>query len=218
MMNENKLTLAKIKIKIPEREWKHAICNKYPDIEIDILSILPFHLEKSIGNATFEILHHKIEQIIEDIKAHPSVFEFSILEKEKNRVKINVQTKDPFLMVCAIMCGVLIEFPIRVVEGFAVWNLISTRKRIDDLMVLFEERGVDFSLLQIGNSPYSFDDNKIKLNLNEVKVLEEAINSGFFEIPRRITVADLADQLGKSQSALSVTLRKIIRKKVLFES
>jgi predicted DNA binding protein len=48
-------------------------------------------------------------------------------------------------------------------------------------------------------------------------VLEKAINSGFFEIPRRITVAELANQLGKSQSALSVTLRKIIQKKVLFE-
>ena len=216
-MVEDKLTLAKINVRIPDHEWKHDICNKYPDVKIDILTILPFHLKESIGNATFEILHHKIEQIIEDIKTHPSVFEFNVLEKEKNRVKINVKTKDPFLMVCAIMCGILIEFPIKVIEGFALWKVISTRKRVDDLLLLFEEKGVDFSLLQIGNSPYSYDDDKIKLSLKELNVLEKAIKSGFFEIPRRITVAELANQLGKSQSALSVTLRKIIQKKVLFE-
>jgi predicted DNA binding protein len=80
-----------------------------------------------------------------------------------------------------------------------------------------ENRNINFSLLRIGNSPYNIDDNKNKLTLQEATILDKAINSGFFEVPRNISLEALAKELGKSKSALSVMLRKIIRKKVLFE-
>ncbi|GAH01088.1 unnamed protein product, partial [marine sediment metagenome] len=49
------------------------------------------------------------------------------------------------------------------------------------------------------------------------EALDRAINMGFFEVPRKISLEELANQMGKSKSALSVMLRKIIKKKVLFE-
>ena len=60
-------------------------------------------------------------------------------------------------------------------------------------------------------------DEKSKLTLEESEVLDKAIELGFFEIPRDISLEDLANRLGKSKSALSVMLRKIIKKKVVFE-
>jgi len=216
-MDEKKPSLARIKIKFPEKLWISDIFKKYPDVKLDILNFLPYDLEKSIGNAIIEIMHYKIKQIIEEIKIHPSVFEFSLLEQEENRVKFNVKTKDPYLLYGVIKCGVLINFPVIVKDGFAIWKLISTRKRIDDLLTLFEEKGINFSLLLIGNSPYSFDDDKNKLNLEESEILDTAINLGFFEVPRKISLEALANRLGKSKSGLSVLLRKIIKKKVMFE-
>lgn len=216
-MDEKKPSLARIKIKFPEQLWISDIFKKYPGVKLDILNFLPYDLEKSIGNAIIEIMHYKIKQIIEEIKIHPSVFEFSLLEQEENRVKFNVKTKDPYLLYGVIKCGVLINFPVIVKDGFAIWKLISTRKRIDDLLTLFEEKGINFSLLRIGNSPYSFEDDKNKLNLEESEILDTAINLGFFEVPRKISLEALANRLGKSKSGLSVMLRKIIKKKVMFE-
>ena len=51
----------------------------------------------------------------------------------------------------------------------------------------------------------------------ESNILDKAIALGFFEIPRKISLEELANEMGKSKSALSVMLRKIIKKKVLFE-
>ena len=85
-------------------------------------------------------------------------------------------------------------------------------------MLQFEERGINFSLLRILNADYSINDNQNKLNPEESQVIRKAIKLGFFDIPRRISLEELANQLGKSKSALSVRLRKIIKKKVLFES
>ncbi len=216
-MASSKPSLARIKIKFPDEIWISEIFKNYPDIKMEISHFLPYDLEKSIGNSVIEILHYKIDSVVEEIRAHPSVFEFNIIEKEENRVKFNIKTKDPYLLYAIIKCGVLVDFPVRVEDGFAYWRLISSRDRIDQLLTLFEEKNIKFELLRIGISPYNIEDDKYKLTLDESNILDKAISSGFFEIPRKISLEELANELGKSKSALSVMLRKIIKKKVLFE-
>lgn len=216
MMEENKTTIATIKVGIPEHKWFSEIFEKFPDVEIDILNFLPYDFESSIGNTIIEIIHYRNEQIIKEIATHPSVFEFSVLTKDENRVKLNIKTKDPYLLFAVIKCGVLIDFPVRVRERYAIWKVISTRKRIDNLLTLFEEKNIYFSLLQIGSSSYNFENEKNKLSIKESKILDTAINLGFFEVPRKISLEALANNLGKSKSWTSEQLRKIIKKKIKF--
>jgi len=216
-MESTKPSLARIKIKFPEQLWISEVFKNFPDIKMEISHFLPYDLEKSIGNSVIEIMHYDLGAIIALVSSHPSVFEFNVIETEENKVKFNVKTKDPYLLYAIIKCGVLIDFPVRVEEGFAYWRLISTRERIDQLLTLFEEKNINFTLLRIGKSPYMIENDKNKLSLDELNVLDKAISLGFFEIPRKISLEELANQLGKSKSALSVMLRKIIKKKVLFE-
>ncbi|TES94103.1 MAG: hypothetical protein E3J90_13195 [Promethearchaeota archaeon] len=216
-MESIKSCLARIKIKFPDQLWISEIFKNFRDIRMEIEYFLPYDFENSIGNSIIEIFHYDIDLIIEEIKNHKSVIDISILEKDENRVRFNVKTKDPFLLYAIINCGVLVNFPVRVKEGYAYWRLVSKRESIDKLLTLFDQKGIEYSLLRIGNSPYSVDDDKNKLTLDESTLLNKAIASGFFEIPRKISLEELANELGKSKSALSVTLRKIIKKKVMFE-
>ncbi|MFX1323098.1 MAG: helix-turn-helix domain-containing protein [Promethearchaeota archaeon] len=216
-MDSSKSSLARIKIKFPDKLWISDLFKNFPDMKMEISYFLPYDLEKSIGNSIIEIMHYKIDSIIQEIRNHPSVFELSILEQEDKKVKFNIKTKDPYLLYAVIKCGVLINFPVRVKDGYAYWRLISSRKSIDQLLTLFEQRNIDFELLRIGKSPYLLEDEKHKLTYNESNVLDKAISLGFFEIPRNISLEELANKLGKSKSALSVMLRKIIKKKVMFE-
>ena len=216
-MSFEKPSLARVKIRFPDKIWISQIFNNYKDLQMEISYFLPYDIEKSIGNALIEIQHYKIDEVIEEIKHHPSVFEFSLLEKEEHRAKFNVKTKDPYLLYGVIKCGVLVNFPVNVKEGYAYWRLIATRERIDELLTLFDEKHINYELLRIGNAPYEITDEKNKLSLEESEVLEHAIKSGFFEVPRKISLEELANKLGKSKSALSVMLRKIIKKKIMFE-
>jgi predicted DNA binding protein len=216
-MASDKPSLARIKIKFPEQLWISEIFRNYPNVKMEISHFLPYDLERSIGNSVIEIMHYNLDSIIEEIRNHPSVFELSVIEKEENQVKFNIKTKDPYLLYAIIKCGVLVDFPVRVEDGFAYWRLISSRDRIDQLLTLFEEKNINYELLRIGIAPYNIEDEKYKLTLDELNILEKAISSGFFEIPRKISLEELANELGKSKSALSVMLRKIIKKKVLFE-
>lgn len=217
-MDSTKPSLARIKIKFPDTLWISDIFRKFPDIKMEILNFLPYDLEKSIGNSIIEIIYHDVNSLINEIKNHASVFEFSVIEQEDNRIKINVKTKDPYLLYGVIKHGILVDFPVKVRDGNAYWRLISTRDRIDKLLTLFEHKNIDFTLLRIGKAPYNLDDEKARLSLEESKVLDKAIELGFFEVPRNISLENLANELGKSKSALSVMLRKIIRKKIVFEA
>jgi len=216
-MDTSQPSLARVKIKFPPQLWIFKIFSDYPDIKMEILHFLPYDLERSIGNSIIEIKYHQIDKIIEEIKSHPSVFELSVMETGENKVKFNIKTKDPYLLYAIIKCGVLVQFPVNVKEGNAYWRLIASRERIDQLLTIFEKKKINFELLRIGNSPYSLDEEKNKLSLNESQILDKAIKSGFFEVPRKISLEALANDLGKSKSSLSVMLRKIIKKKVMFE-
>ncbi len=217
-MDLTKPSLARIKIKFPDALWISDIFRKFPDIKMEILNFLPYDLEKSIGNSIIEIFYHEVNSVINEIKNHASVFEFSVIEQEDNRIKINVKTKDPYLLYGVIKHGILVDFPVKVRDGNAYWRLISTRDRIDKLLTLFEHKNIGFTLLRIGKAPYNLDDEKARLSLEESNVLNKAIELGFFEVPRNISLENLANELGKSKSALSVMLRKIIRKKIIFEA
>ncbi|MFX0057557.1 MAG: helix-turn-helix domain-containing protein [Candidatus Hodarchaeota archaeon] len=212
-MTDNKPSMARINLEIPKSKWFSEIFDKYPDVELEVLNFLPFDFEKSIGNAIIEINHYKIDKIIEEIKKHKSVFEFNLIEKELNRAKFNVKTKNPHLLFKLIECGVLINYPVKVKEKVAEWNLIATRERINNLFNCFEDNEIKFSLIRIGNS-FSNEEDKNKIDLEEKKILKTAINLGFFDVPRKISLEELAKNLGLSKSWTSEKLRKIINKRI----
>ncbi len=216
-MSTQNASLARVKIKFPSDIWISDVFSKFRDVKMRIEYFLPYNIEETIGNAVIEIFHYKIEDIVNLIKNHKSIIEFSVLENEETRVKINVKTYDPYLLYAVIKCGVLINFPVNVRDGYAYWKLISTREGIDKLLTIFEEKKITFDLLRIGNSPYNLEREEHQLSFEEEAILNKAIEHGFFEIPRKISLEDLAGLLGKSKSALSVSLRKIIKKKVLAE-
>lgn len=217
-MTSQDSTIATIKVEFPSGIWISELYEKFYDLQMEILYFLPYDLEKSIGNAVVEIMHYDIELILEEIKNHPSVMEFSLIEREENRIKFNVKTKDPYLLYAVIKCGVLVGFPVKVEDGYAYWDLISTRSRIDKMLTMFEEMEIDFELLKIGNTSVNLGDESHRLSLDELEILQKAIDEGFFDVPRKISLEELANELGKSKSTLSVILRKIIKKKVMISA
>jgi predicted DNA binding protein len=216
-MTSRKASLARVKVKFPDKIWISDIFEKFPNVKMEIEYFLPYDLEKSIGNSIVEVQDFAIKKVIETVKTHPSVQGFTILEQEENKVRFNVKTKDPYLLYALIKCGVLVKFPVNIRDGFAYWRLISSRESIDKLLSIFEQKNINFELLRIGTSPYILEEEKEQLSIEESYVLDEAIKQGFFEIPRLISLEELANHLGRSKSALSVMLRKIIKKKVVVD-
>ena len=214
-MGEDMLSLTRIKLRIPKEKWIFEIFNDYPDTELDILNFFPYDFERNIGNAIIDIKHYKIDQIIQRLKNHPSVFEFNVLIRKDNHARINIKTTNPYLLFIVIKCGGIVNFPIKVRDKILSWTLISTRKQLDDILTLYDEKNIKYSIRQISNTPTQLEENAFELSFDESKILDTAIKSGFFEVPRKISLEELASNLGLSKSWTSELLRKIIKKKVI---
>jgi predicted DNA binding protein len=216
MMDDNKLSLTRLKLKVPEEKWISKIFDDYPDAVIDILNFFPYDFEGTIGNAILIVKHYKIDQIVESLTKNSSIYALNVLNKKENEVKINLKTKNPYLLFSVIKCGGIVDFPIKIIDKYIIWTMISTRKQLDDILTKYEEFGIEYSILQIVNPPLEFKDDVNDLTFEESKILDTALKSGFFEVPRKISLEDLAKNLGKSKSWTSELLRKIIKKKVKF--
>lgn len=213
-MDEDNLTITRMKLKIPEEKWIFELFDCYRDAELDILNFFPYDFENKIGNAIIEIKHYKIDQIIEMLKDHPSIYNLKVMHRKENKVKINIKTTNPYLLFNVIKCGGIIDFPIKVRDKYTIWTIISSRKQLDEILTLYEEHDINYSIQQIMNTPMELEDNVNVLSFEESKILHTAIKSGFFEVPRKISLEELASNLGLSKSWTSELLRKIIKKKV----
>jgi len=214
-MDEDKLSLTRIKLRVPKEKWISEIFDDYPDIELDIVNFFPYDFKKNIGNAIIEIKHYKIDQIIKKLKVHPSIFEFNVLNKKENQAKINIKTANPYLLFTVIKCGGIVDFPIKVRDNYILWTITSTRNQLDNILTKYDELKIDYSILQFSNTPANFEEEAKGLSFEESKILDTAIKSGFFEVPRKITLEELANNLGKSKSWTSELIRKIIKKKII---
>ncbi|MFB6112664.1 MAG: helix-turn-helix domain-containing protein [Halodesulfurarchaeum sp.] len=90
------------------------------------------------------------------------------------------------------------------------WELavrFATRDQLTELQAHFDQQGEPFAVQQI------YEQTKPRqpefgLTPKQREVLVTAVEQGFFDIPRRITLDELAAELGVSTSALSERLRR----------
>lgn len=103
---------------------------------------------------------------------------------------VNAKTKDPWLLSAMMESEVLLKPPVKVKDGIAEWIVVATRDMVSALMKLLGEKGVSYRLKSIGK--YS---EEPVLTDHQVKILDLALEHGYYEIPRRITLSQLARKL-----------------------
>jgi len=204
---------ARILVDFPEQFWLSAASRSYPHVTFEILSILPTSLvgdpNTFVDTELVKINSVEWSAILEIIENHPSLIEIHKWDVQESEVLINVKAKNAFILRSLIESECILNYPIMVKNGQGTWELISARKKIDALLELFEETGISYSMLSI--NPYRLGASQLTLTKHQEMVLEKALALGYYEIPRRITLSELATQLNMAKSSLSGILRRISR-------
>ncbi len=201
---------AKFDITLPEKLWIAVLSKKYPEILFEILSILP--TEEMIGNALIKISGTHLDPILAEIRKHPSSIELYLISNSVNTKIINVKTKDPWLLISLIKSEVILKMPVLVQNGLAHWEVLAPHEKIANLNKLFEAKQIKFELRGIGK--YT---EKPKLTERQSEILDQAVKLGYYEIPRKITLTELAEKLSLAKSTISGILRRIDKKLILTE-
>ncbi len=212
-------TVAQLTIIFPDKIWLASICQAYPSVKIEIQSFLPGNLSAAkdlVGNALMNIHDARIDNVLAEMRAHPSLVELFVLAKDAQEALVNVKTRDSWLLASLIASEVVLRFPVKVQwdghRTVGIWTITGMRDRVDRLLSLLEEKQVQVELKSI----QKIQSNQVQgaLTPRQAEILEMALKLGYFEFPRKITLTELAKRVGVAKSTLSEIVRRISQKKV----
>ncbi len=130
-----------------------------------------------------------------------------ILFEGKDLVIMNIRVVDPWILNTLIKTELLRLYPILVKEGKIRIEAITNRSKVDDFLTELEKKGIKAFIGRIG---CRFKSTLLTQRQNEI--LNIAYKNGYFDIPRKISLSEFANNLNISKSALSETLRRIFKR------
>jgi len=103
-----------------------------------------------------------------------------------------------------------VQFPLRIQAGKIRWELSAKRSSFEKVLEFLRGRKLDFKITSIRQG-FS-EGGSAELTPMQRTLLQEALSSGYFAVPRRVTLTELAERLGRSKSSVSESLAIIERK------
>lgn len=193
------IVLVKLEIELPKDSMISKISKRYSNYLIKLISILNFSHLIQIEGSNAEKL---------DFKSNRA--EVKIFHKEKDYVLLNIKTDCSKALNTISSSALHIRYPLLIREGKLLLETITRRAEIDYVLNRFSNYYIKTKIQRIGR----YNPN-INLTSKQHELLNIALKQGFFEIPRKINIKTLSNQLKVSKSALSEMLRRAIKNLLL---
>ncbi|HMF34129.1 MAG TPA: helix-turn-helix domain-containing protein [Candidatus Lokiarchaeia archaeon] len=210
------VVLAILQIPIPVESWLAEVSKLYPNLIINIQMALtsmargqPF---KDINTVLAQFSSPDWEVIVQIIENHPRVLQVNKWSGDENSILINVKYEYGRLFRIVQQSECMHKYPIVVQDGTSSWELLGPRDKIDQFLSSLDQLQILYDLVSIKSFQTRRDHEE--LTERQETVLQMALKYGYFETPRRITLAELAKRLNIATSTLSGILRRISRKRM----
>ncbi|ELZ88231.1 HTH DNA binding domain-containing protein [Haloferax elongans ATCC BAA-1513] len=145
---------------------------------------------------------------------HPDIVDFDVGETSDGGVACHVHL-DPNddvrrLLELVDEHDLLLDTPIRLTRDGVVVNVLGTHTQLTGAVSSLPESFRDAFCVE-GLSDYEPVRNGVRAELTsrQREVLETAVENGYYDIPRQVSIETLATELGCSPSTISEHLRKV---------
>jgi len=195
----------RFEIKVPRSKWLAKLNTEFSHLSFNILS--KYLIDENIGNALFEIKGIQLDSFIAKFKSTMSLSSFQILHQGDDFLILNVRIKDPWILNALVKTELLLLYPLNVIDGTIKVTAIAEREKVDRFLDELEEKEIKFMIKKIGQYQH-----ERLLTPRQTRLLERLYKSGYYEVPRRISLTELAKSLKISPSALSESIRRLHKK------
>lgn len=192
---------AKLTITIPDSVWISEVSRAYPDTRFRVLAATA---NTATGVARIEILGDDPEAVCDEIREYDSVTDLTVFETEPRMSRVQIETTVPLLLTSLQDSGVPVEMPFEVRNGEMTLETTIPQQTLSDLGETLDKFGIQYTVERI-QQDVEFDS---LLTERQHRILDEAIERGYYDTPRRITLVDLAEDLGIAKSTCSDILHR----------
>lgn len=193
-------------ISVPARSFAIGrIFEEFPDAEITLERIVPLQEQ---ANPLFWVSNADSRPIEAKLRDQDDVETVEVLTEtdSKSLFEVAIDPDDTGLVQA------LTEARANILEATGTadhWDFRLRFRSHDDLSsfnVALTDRGIPVTLRQLYNP--SEPDDTSSISLEQRETLRLAYDLGYFEVPRRTTLAELADEFDVSDTALSQRMRR----------
>lgn len=185
----------RIEVRLPEGHWAGDVTRSHPSAVLRIDEHMP--LQKGRGTAKASCS----EDIAETVGLHHGIEEVRAFDKHQFAVDI-IAGGGGFLKPL-LKVGVIPHTPFEVRDGWVDWTIACAQGKVRALIAGFDEERIPYRLLSTRGV------SSRMLTPRQRQVFDAAIQEGFYDVPRRISLTALAVKLDVAKSTLSAQLQRI---------
>jgi len=192
---------ARFRITLPEGLWVTQLSQTFPQATFRLLS---GYRSGDKALELGEVVADTPNEIVERIQNQPTITNYELLESDDRRALSKYETTDTALYDFVEHSALTIEFPVDVRNGWYEFDLTGTRDELDELQDVLDASPLAYELLSLVEGTTG----EHLLTERQREVLETAVRTGYFEVPRGCTLKQLGDELGVDKSTASTILRR----------
>jgi predicted DNA binding protein len=192
---------AQLTITVPESVWISEVSRAHPDTRFRVLAATA---NTATGVARIEILGNDPEAVCDEFREYDSVTDLTVFETEPGMNRIQVETTMPLLLTSLQDSGIPLEMPFEVQDGEMSLEATIPQQTLSKLGETLDRFGIQYTVERIQQEIESDS----LLTERQRWLLDEAIERGYYDTPRRTTLVDLADELDIAKSTCSEILHR----------
>ncbi len=182
---------------LPKGCWLGDLTRSHPDVKGHVLSFTTVINGDKIVTTSTVMLVNVWDGIEEEISSHENVIEVKPVSGYRGTKVLRVRHFCP--LAEAFVNSAPPPTPFNVIEGKGEWS----REDEEDFKLVREQ------LIRRGIKLVTKYVRRRELTPKQRMIFLRAVQEGYYDYPRRITLSELAEKLGVSKSYLSETLMKV---------
>jgi hypothetical protein len=187
---------------LPEETWIGEVTRRYPEADFTILAAVT---DDDAGVGVAEITADDLLPLVEDMTDHDSLASVELLEYQGQTALVQFRTEEPMLLFAARGSGLPVEMPFDIQNGKAAWELTTTHETLSNLVEQLDMLGISFEVEEL-HEDVGVEESP--LTDCQWRLVETAVEEGYYDTPRRTTLTELADTVSIAKSTCSETLHR----------
>jgi len=204
------LLLVSLRLRLPEQNWFGPFTRLHPHVLIETLSIGEVSSNTSVTDIW--ISGHPPGAWGKEIAAFRDVVSVDPLAEVGDGTLYRVTMENPPIIALYRRLQLPLPLPIRMQGGFVRWEVVAREREFNEVLEYARRFTLEPQVVSIRRRP--LQDHLPLLSPPQQTLLNQAMDAGYFAVPRGITLTALARKLSRSKSGISESMA-LIEKKLL---
>jgi hypothetical protein len=198
-------SLYRVEAPLSKDGWGYHFSRAHPSMRLEILDRIEIGDELLL--AEIRMMGPGAYDWPAESRRFPNVLHIETHPEGPSAVVYRVTYKAPYIHSITRKHGVLTRYPIIVQNGLSQFETFAGPDQMRAYLRDLTERVGPSQVSSVQQS--SVTTQTLGLTPGQVAIFQEAVTSGFFQVPRLVTLTHLAERLGRSKSTISTALVKI---------